>query len=201
MYIKSVLSSVALIFSLSTVAQPFMSEMEAFVGFSDIQNCFETSCSDVKVSVAVAQTKFNNINLTGVFKLSDDKGKLGGQVLVHINPYVWIAGETVTNFGLETDFEILVGAHIPVGDSHFYPYSGFYYDSRSLAAVGIKWYYDEYVSVGFEYHTPVSEQDTHHFALYLGASITKSIFEPLQSVLSPGKLVDDIDDRLNVEEK
>ena len=181
LFVFSILACV-LILPFTVHAQPFKSASEILFNFTNVQECFNGDCSKARVTAAVAKTAFSSIHLSGVFKLSEDSGKLGAQALLYINDHIWIAGESVTNFSWEHEHEVLVGADIAIDLISLMPYIGFYTDDNSLAAFGLKVYYSDSVSIGVEYHLDPANPENNYVTAMIGASIIKGLFKPLQDL-------------------
>lgn len=175
-------------YSTICIAQPFKSDTELLFKADDIGAYFEGKKEKIKISAAVARTHISVVQITGVFKLKDDKGKLGAQALAYLNDEVWIAAETISDLSFDAEHEILVGADIPWGQFSLMPYIGSYIDSETFAAIGLKIYHKNLISLGIEYHVDPMVPSQGNFNVMLGVAIVDGLFKSIEYLFVPKKV-------------
>ena len=179
---------VALVLILATVkpaaAQPYKTGTELVFSASNISSCFTSSCKDVKVVGSIASTKAGPMTMAAVYKLDGDKGKLGGQALIHLSDLTWIAGKTIANFHGDMEHEILAGVSFNADIFNLMPYVGYYRESQDLGLFGMKTYVSDKISIDIEMHRGLKDDDEFKLTVSLGLAIDSLIFDNVQSLFN-----------------
>lgn len=168
---------------LTALAQPLKYKDELVFELHSGQECLNKSffkCTNKKLSASILSGSVGDFQINGVFKLSGIKGKLGGQIWLMLNDFLWVGGESITDLHLDADHEVFVSLDILKKDWHFYPYIAFHMASETFSALGVKIYFKETSSLGFE--GKLTKKKSFEFMFSLGFAIKDGQVEKVKNL-------------------
>ena len=134
--------------------QPTLSPHELNIEYITSMSCFsemKAECGKSKLTASILSgTLMDRLQTTMIYKLSGDKGKLGGQSWLKINKFIWLGWETTSDLMLELDHELFAAVQLPHDDFTFITFGSMHLQQETLGSIGVILYYQKLIKLGFE---------------------------------------------------
>ena len=144
----------------------------------------QKKCGDVKASASIFSSAGERVQFTGVYKLTGEQGKIGGQIWYKANNNFWIGAESVANFKGDGDHELMIAGDFVWENLNIVPYLAFYIKTEHIGGLGVKTYNEEQtLSFGLEYKVQGPTFKGHDFFTYFGLAFNPAdILKALQQI-------------------
>lgn len=146
---KKILIIITTFISLNVISQPLYYTEELVLKLHNIKlDCkkFKKCFEDYKLSGSLVSGKIADyLHTSVIFKLSGDKGKIGGQAWIKAGNNVWIGGELTSDLKFKKQTEFLISYQF----KSFFPYVAISPEEKA-SILGFKYYHKKLLSLSFE---------------------------------------------------
>ena len=165
----------------SAYGAPLLNATEFVLESNAPNHCFlkVLNCSKRKISASLQFQNTGRLKTTGVFKLSGEDSKLGGQVWFQANENFWLGLETLSDLDFDLEGELYVAGVFEVKKITLIPFVAISMKNETLGGLGGFVYFNKSIKIGLEYRVPSDLVGENHWVTSLGFRTDTGIFKDL----------------------